>query len=303
MANERNSYWDTIKTLLIFLVVLGHTGTALGDNVLSVIYSFHMPLFMLVSGFFTKKKSIEKFRGGVCKLLIIYLIFHSAYLLFDYAIGVNISFRRILTPSFALWYILVLIYYRSFIQFMPQRILDNAALILIGSILIALISGYVPIQDQMSFQRACVFFPFFVAGYYINRYDLLSRIRSNNKLIAAFVLVCLIVLNYFYLPVFYASNLYGSSNGIIMRAIQIGVAVIMCLSIIIIIPDSIGRFTDIGKYTLLIYLIHPPIIKIAKELCKLAGYEMGIVGAIVLSVLTIYLIYIVRNIKIFRYLK
>lgn len=52
---ERSLYWDTIKGLLIILVVFGHCGTAVGNNLLSVIYSFHMPLFILVSGFFSKK--------------------------------------------------------------------------------------------------------------------------------------------------------------------------------------------------------------------------------------------------------
>ena len=65
MTNIRNTYWDTVKGILIVLVVIGHTGTMMGDRWLSVIYSFHMPLFMFVSGFFSRKKPIRQFMGGV----------------------------------------------------------------------------------------------------------------------------------------------------------------------------------------------------------------------------------------------
>lgn len=55
MEKNRNPYWDTLKGILIVLVVLGHTGTALGEKILSVIYSFHMPLFLFISGYFSKR--------------------------------------------------------------------------------------------------------------------------------------------------------------------------------------------------------------------------------------------------------
>lgn len=62
MGKERLLYWDTLKGFLIILVVFGHCGTAVGDNMLSVVYSFHMPLFILISGFFSKRSEI--FNGG-----------------------------------------------------------------------------------------------------------------------------------------------------------------------------------------------------------------------------------------------
>ena len=55
---ERDYLWDNIKAVLIFFVVAGHvlemsklhTGLAVfADN---FIYSFHMPAFVFVSGYF-----------------------------------------------------------------------------------------------------------------------------------------------------------------------------------------------------------------------------------------------------------
>ncbi|MCD8133214.1 MAG: acyltransferase family protein [Clostridiales bacterium] len=56
---ERNDHFDNIKAVLIFLVVLGHVFRNLGANgdeylVYKIIYSFHMPAFLFVSGYFMK---------------------------------------------------------------------------------------------------------------------------------------------------------------------------------------------------------------------------------------------------------
>ncbi len=65
---KRDSFFDNAKFILIVLVVFGHMiETFIEDNVTvyaiyKVIYSFHMPAFILVSGFFTKgiyKKGIS----------------------------------------------------------------------------------------------------------------------------------------------------------------------------------------------------------------------------------------------------
>ena len=65
MTDERNRWLDIVKGLTIFLMILGHciqngNGAAYissqafwSDKVTIFIYSFHMPLFMLVCGYFS----------------------------------------------------------------------------------------------------------------------------------------------------------------------------------------------------------------------------------------------------------
>ena len=56
--NKRIEYIDLAKGLAIYLVVLGHALGSLAAPTMehgiigNVIYSFHMPLFMILSGFF-----------------------------------------------------------------------------------------------------------------------------------------------------------------------------------------------------------------------------------------------------------
>ena len=55
MEKIRNDYFDNIKSVLITLVVIGHfllplESTRLKDGLVNVIYLFHMPMFIMVSG-------------------------------------------------------------------------------------------------------------------------------------------------------------------------------------------------------------------------------------------------------------
>lgn len=64
MVKQRSLYWDTLKGLLIILVVLGHCGTALSNGLISAIYAFHMPLFILSIGLLFQEEKTYKFYGG-----------------------------------------------------------------------------------------------------------------------------------------------------------------------------------------------------------------------------------------------
>ena len=88
MTKERDYFFDNLKAVLIFLVVLGLFLLPIhGDNPLVVvkrlIYIFHMPLFVFVSGYFAKK--IYK-NGQYNFKKILYLI--KAYVLFVIAIQI-----------------------------------------------------------------------------------------------------------------------------------------------------------------------------------------------------------------------
>lgn len=59
----RYSFLDVVKGIGIIFVIFGHI---IPENlwIRSIIYSFHMPMFFLISGFFPAKRD-EKFFGGV----------------------------------------------------------------------------------------------------------------------------------------------------------------------------------------------------------------------------------------------
>ena len=55
---NRDLKLDAIKFIMIFLVVLGHLGyNDYGLGINRVIYSFHMPVFIFLSGYFTSQNT------------------------------------------------------------------------------------------------------------------------------------------------------------------------------------------------------------------------------------------------------
>lgn len=304
MAKQRNPFWDTLKAILIVLVVLGHTGMAMGEKWLSVIYAFHMPLFIFVSGYFSTRKPFRDFLGrGGKRLLIIYLAFNLAYIALDVTMGIGLSVNRLLTPSFALWYILALIYWRVILQILPQSIVEKKWLVIPTSLLISVGAGFVPLGTEMSFQRACGFLPFFFIGYYARQEGWMDKLRQWKRLPFSIVFVGLCALCYLCLPIFYSNSYYESVKDLGMKALQLGVATLLCIAVLNITPKTMGKFTDVGKYTLIIYLLHPPMIKIMNIACGRLGIERNPLIAIAMTIVTVTFIYSIRNLKILNYLK
>ena len=62
---KRVKFWDNIKGILIVLVVFGHFLYEFRSNltlelVTKVIYLFHMPAFVFLSGYFSKSENARK---------------------------------------------------------------------------------------------------------------------------------------------------------------------------------------------------------------------------------------------------
>ena len=87
-----------------------------------------------------------------------------------------------------------------------------------------------------------------------------------------------------------------------MRGLQILLASVICFCILVIIPENLGKITIIGQYTLILYLLHPPLVKIMKVISTKIGYTPDLLIALIITVITSILIFSVRKFKIFKYL-
>ena len=74
--------FDIAKGIGIILVVIGHQN--IPHSVTNWIFSFHMPLFFILSGFFfsSKKKFYEIFKRRVKSLIIPYVFFYALNFVF-----------------------------------------------------------------------------------------------------------------------------------------------------------------------------------------------------------------------------
>ena len=177
LQKTRSQKWDIVKFALIFLVVLGHVADYYAGShehirsLIFIIYIFHMPLFIFVSGLFSKKtienKSFDKLFGYVLIYVAIKLILH----FFKIFVGRPSEFNFFVEGG-APWFMLALFFF-NLITILVRKL--RPAAVLSVSVLLACVAGFFPfIRDFLAVSRIFVFFPFFYLGYCIDRAKLES---------------------------------------------------------------------------------------------------------------------------------
>ena len=120
-AKQRDAFFDNAKYLAIVLVAVAHSWEPLkGDSrilegVYTVVYSFHMPAFIVISGFFSRGFDMrpDRLKRLVTGVAVPYIVFETAYSLFkryaDHDPGMEIS---LLDPWFLTWFLVALFVWR-----------------------------------------------------------------------------------------------------------------------------------------------------------------------------------------------
>lgn len=182
---ERNKSLDGLKYILIVLVVIGHFiepsryNNQISCYLYSMIYSFHMPLFIWLSGFFYKHRNFKEEIQKCIPVLEVCLISHIA---FAYLWNGELSLRTLLnfgyTPS---WYLLSLVCWRLMSSLALEK--TSSVILLIVSIIVELIT-FVATPNYgglLSLMRTFQFYPFFVLGYALK--SKLNLITTYKKVI------------------------------------------------------------------------------------------------------------------------
>ena len=184
---NRMDWMDWAKAIAITLVVFGH----LRSDFMSYIFSFHMPFFLMLSGFLQKKRPVQEEVVKSAKSLLVPYVIYNLYLLVyslftgeytaDYpwsmAVGLQWNLSMACRP---LWFLLALFWMR----------VAYAALPLKGSYLLAvaciLFSWYfaggefmTPMNNFFQLFATIICFPFFIIGTILKRSDWET---VNNKL-------------------------------------------------------------------------------------------------------------------------
>lgn len=259
----RNERIDSVKYCLMIMVIAGHIFSqklfisAYGCSVLwKWIYIFHMPLFVFLSGFFSHKKGIKDYIQSCWRLFEPLLLFHLLMRGVQYLSTGQIIWKELLTPWWVLWYLLSLICWRTFIQFIPEKLLNNARSLFIIAFFICIISGLLPFGRFLSMQRTLAFFPFFFLGYCMKGRSIFIQ-KKYKPLCFAFLGVTIIFPLYFsnILGDLNQAQPYNNVNEMFSRAFVFCLSFPMSLSFINICPNTTWTSQQ-GKMTLYYYIYH-----------------------------------------------
>ena len=199
----REYQYDNLRFLLIALVVLGHLLEIAGEfphkeTLYAVIYSFHMPAFLFLSGMFARFDRSKWIFG----MALPYLVLQWLYTAFVEKLGdpwVHVQFSR---PYWILWYLFVLAIYTLLLPVYDAPSPTGRWLMVAASVALALLAGFDrSIDYQWSASRLIAFQPWFLLGYYFRRVDgLRARWNGGGRTLRGIVLglaaACCVVLEW-----------------------------------------------------------------------------------------------------------
>ena len=284
---------DNIKVLLIFLVVFNHIiafNLVKVDTVVRYVWYaitiFHMPAFVFISGYLSKKPQnvLKNFKN----LLIPYVLGYTLTWYSQIWLGRSVDYEILRPTGSVMWYILALFIYRLTIE-----ALGKIRFIVPLSILFALWAGTRPeFTTFLSSSRIVVFFPFFVAGYlWKSEYITAIRKFKGKWILVAISGVLLWAIPNYMIPnemgiaIFRGNHGYqlcGLTNpqGVILRLLMYLVSFVVVYTMLALMPDIKLPLTYVGRHTMGIYFFHYPIMIIMNGLYILQIPEMNNVWAL-----------------------
>lgn len=289
---QRLVRFDNVKCLLIVLVVVGHLidlggvpqSHRLARALFIFIYSFHMPLFIFLTGLFLRRESMtgEKAAQRVTYFIMLGYLLKILYNVVSHlAGGSNLGFS-LFTEAGLPWFMFALAAY-----YLLAWLLRGQDFAVIGAfaLIIGLFVGYdSSIGDFLCLSRIIVYFPFFWLGHAMDAERLDDVLRRSSVRVACLVVLVLFVAAcvlrtdkiYLYRALFTGRNSYaniGEWCSWANRLIAYLVSAAVCLAIMGVCSASkLPVVSAIGTRTLQVYAFHYELI------CVLS--HMGLYSAV-----------------------
>ena len=196
ILSSRIPYIDALRGFAILLVIAGHViQTLYGTDglVFRYIYSFHMPLFVFLSGFVSYKIETWKSVGKRFLQLIVPFFCYNVITFFSAGFAgislrdfVEFNLRVILRPDLGLWFLWVLFFIHTLFICCRKAAkalqIDERIIVLVvlgGLNLVELITR----TDFLGFHWIAWYFIFFSAGVYIRPFSQMEHVSLDRDLL------------------------------------------------------------------------------------------------------------------------
>ena len=273
----RLAYMDLLKGIAIFFVVIGHfvlfnwKGALDTHAVYKWIYSFHMPLFFFIRGFFVEYTNRKQYRTAEVKkikgLVVPYFFW---CLILDCYIQGSFDISLILTMNAGrYWFLWMLFFFCScyyFCDYIVGKMKDVKFLVPILLKVLLFMSffclGYFVYPCQL-FYRGAQFGLFFLCGSFACQYDIIEKLKEKSLfssiMFAVFIVSSLAYMNLQSVALnklmkfvagfsaIFSFSLYANS-GVVNYENKFIKAIIYC-----------------GRNTIVIYLVHMPLLQVLSD--------------------------------------
>lgn len=323
MNNQRLLWADSLKGILIMLVVLGHAiqevlrEACFDNHVWNIIYSFHMPAFMAVSGYLNYRTgdSSEKRSSIISRrfqqLLIPFFIWALIRVLVNPPYTIHLFANIILYPDGSFWFLWVLFFisvififggWLSEITRIKQEYVNVASVFILAGIMV-LVNIRV-----LGFQFIAYYYLFYSFGYYLHKY---SNLVISNTFVLLLLTIIWAVMAWFWnmheLPVFF-SGITGPVT-LVQYAYRLLTAFIAICLLLGISPKLLNNmdglnipFVHLGKISLGIYTTHillmPFVVSLLKKNGMTSLISLVVCSFIIALLLSCLLVWLMKKWKL-----
>ncbi|MET9380450.1 acyltransferase family protein [Streptomyces sp. NPDC002928] len=273
---QRDAFFDNAKYLAIVLVAVAHSWEPLkGDSRIlqgtyMIVYAFHMPAFIVISGFFSRSFDArpDRLKRLVTGVAVPYILFETAYPLFkrvvDHAPDQDIS---LLDPWYLTWFLCALFIWR-----LTTPIWNLVRWPLPLALGVAALASVTPnIGDDLDLQRVLQFLPFFVLGLCLKPEHFRLVRRRSVRILAVPVFAFALAFGWWAVPRMNVAWLYHRDSaqqlgapwwvGPVMQLALFGCSLLLSACFLAWVPGRKMWFTALGAGTLYGYLLHGFLIK------------------------------------------
>jgi fucose 4-O-acetylase-like acetyltransferase len=281
------AYLDNARYWVMLLVVIGHSLTqfVVMDSARAVyvwIYAFHMPLFVLVSGYtaHTYRGSDRQVRRLISTLVVPYLLVETSLQLLMRHYQGSPDPLALLSPQWLAWFLAALFVWR-----LTTPIWQALRYPITTSVVISLLVGLIEVPNVMALPKILGFLPFYVVGLKMSEAQFRAlakrriRIASVALLAGSFVACYLYSRNWTIDWLLYKAR-YDEAplnstpwEGITQRAELLIIGFALTFAALAIVPWKRSWTSSMGERTLYCYLLHGYVI-------VLLNHQFGVFSAL-----------------------
>lgn len=322
--NKRIEWIDIVKGILMLTVILGHAlqavlqarGLTFDDNTLrNVIYSFHMPAFMAMSGYVVYRPTslngtriLPLLQRRFKQLIIPFLIWSVP--LYLVSTNVNSIGEYIIYPNKGYWFLwalfFIIVIFNAVKTLSFKLNVSHGLCLLLTAITLIIIQLILPNAKILGYEYIAYYFIFYLIGYYSHMY---KDAFPTNKFIIWSIFILWGFMAYYWTPngiPFFLVEMSFLPHKFLQLSYRIATPIVFIVWMYSFMPNIKIRskyisekLKDIGQISLGLYLVHMVIYRRLAFVLSTVLHNFSITGVVIIE----FILLIIISVTIVRLIK